>query len=739
MTRPWPPGLPLITDVPTTGYPKPGAPLRAFAVQFRIDLDALGSVQDFDSSLRAVLDRHVEPYRQEGQATLVVFPETIGLLSLLAGPLGTHLASVMPQMGPPDPGQPGAQLLGVIGAASAQMLAADADASPGLADPRKAIFLAAANQLGKAFCEQFSRLAYDYGIYLVAGAYMPNLAYDPVTETYSPDGTEVYNQTMLWGPRTTRQGGQPWRSNLLFTNYKIPLTDMERDLLGIDEGPATGNEAHANAGYVEVEGLKLGFATSLPAFAYGYPYGERPAGFDPWEDLEASYAAAQDAAGVDVMIQADANAGLWATLLENGAWQPLEWMSSTWRAVADPTVNFRYNITPMLTGNLLDLPYDGQSSITKRLDEGDPLLPARSYVGNRGPLGDAPAEYEVYRGDKHQFAALAPWVVPDGNQEELAQVSLGLLPGLGSPWEGKYVQTALYADLVPAPSGGATSRSAVQVIAHRGASSTHPEHTRRAYQHALDIGADGIEIDVHRTADGHVVCFHDQTVDRTTDGTGPVAAHTLAQLREMNLRDGDGWVSASDQIVTLPELLDMMCTTGRPLTLAIELKHPNAAGTGLDRAVLQVLADVGWNPADSALGNVSISLMSFNPESYFLAKEVGATAGYCALIADLSVEQITRDLGVKDKALIGQVQAALAGTLSLIDAGMVPFAGPSYDYMLEHGEALDRWIKAGTGIRVWTVDHADQVDECLRRGVTQITTNDPGLVLDYLRGQGLHG
>ncbi len=102
-------------------------------------------------------------------------------------------------------------------------------------------------------------------------------------------------------------------------------------------------------------------------------------------------AAAQDALGVDVMIQADANPGPWAAYTDpaqggTGAWQPLEWMGSTWRAVADPTVSFAYNVTPMMTGNLLDLMFDGQSSITAR---GAAAGPVPRFVGNAasGPGG----------------------------------------------------------------------------------------------------------------------------------------------------------------------------------------------------------------------------------------------------------------------------------------------------------------------------------------------------------------
>ena len=80
------------------------------------------------------------------------------------------------------------------------------------------------------------------------------------------------------------------------------------------------------------------------------------------------------------------------------------------------------------------------------------------------------------------------------------------------------------------------------VVAHRGASADRPEHTRAAYELALQEGADGVECDVRLTRDGHLVCVHDRRVDRTSSGTGLVSDMTLAQLREL---DWGAWHSTA--------------------------------------------------------------------------------------------------------------------------------------------------------------------------------------------------
>ena len=72
------------------------------------------------------------------------------------------------------------------------------------------------------------------------------------------------------------------------------------------------------------------------------------------------------------------------------------------------------------------------------------------------------------------------------------------------------------------------------IFAHRGAAGTHPENTMAAFIEAEKAGADGIELDVQLTKDGEVVVIHDETVDRTTDGSGWVKDITYRELRRLN-------------------------------------------------------------------------------------------------------------------------------------------------------------------------------------------------------------
>ena len=98
----------------------------------------------------------------------------------------------------------------------------------------------------------------------------------------------------------------------------------------------------------------------------------------------------------------------------------------------------------------------------------------------------------------------------------------------------------------------------VAVCAHRGASGTHPENTLAAFRHAVALGCEMVEFDVWQTADGACVILHDATVDRTTDGAGPVAGLTLDELKRLDagVKTGPGFVG--EPIPSLDELLDIL-------------------------------------------------------------------------------------------------------------------------------------------------------------------------------------
>ncbi len=96
------------------------------------------------------------------------------------------------------------------------------------------------------------------------------------------------------------------------------------------------------------------------------------------------------------------------------------------------------------------------------------------------------------------------------------------------------------------------------IIAHRGASASHPENTIVALREALRLRVQAVEFDVHCTKDRQLVLMHDSTVDRTTDGTGKVSSFTLAEIRQLDAGSWKGAQFAGQRIPTLGETLKIM-------------------------------------------------------------------------------------------------------------------------------------------------------------------------------------
>lgn len=121
-------------------------------------------------------------------------------------------------------------------------------------------------------------------------------------------------------------------------------------------------------------------------------------------------------------------------------------------------------------------------------------------------------------------------------------------------------------------------------IAHRGARGYEPENTLKSFQKALDLHADGIELDVHLSSDGHLIVIHDETIDRTTNGKGYINTFTLAELKTFLIDD-------QYEIPTLKEVFDLV---NKKCLINIELK---GLGTADKVAALieEYIADQNWN------------------------------------------------------------------------------------------------------------------------------------------------
>jgi glycerophosphoryl diester phosphodiesterase len=112
-------------------------------------------------------------------------------------------------------------------------------------------------------------------------------------------------------------------------------------------------------------------------------------------------------------------------------------------------------------------------------------------------------------------------------------------------------------------------------IAHRGASGRAPENTHAAFAAALALGAEAIELDCQLSADGELVVIHDETLDRTTDGRGPVGDRTAAELARL---DAGSWFGPEYRDERIPRLADVLAQVRDRVTLNVEIKSARDLG-----------------------------------------------------------------------------------------------------------------------------------------------------------------
>ncbi len=274
------------------------------------------------------------------------------------------------------------------------------------------------------------------------------------------------------------------------------------------------------------------------------------------------------------------------------------------------------------------------------------------------------------------------------------------------------------------------------MFAHRGSSAARPEHTLAAYRLALEEGADGLECDVRLTRDGHPVCIHDGRLERTSNGRGRVSAATLADLRRLDFASWhpgptryDGGTTAGPYnghtvaraygrsyrhdpgdrgVVTLDELVGLVCDAGRPVRLLIETKHPSRYGGVLEGRVVEVLRRHRLVPLDPD-GPVRLTMMSFSPTAVRRVRQLvpGMPTGF---LFELGLPALRR----------GRVPYG---------AGIV---GPSISVIRSYPGLVRRAHARGRAVYVWTVNEPTDVTLVCDLGVDGIITDRPADVLDHL-------
>jgi glycerophosphoryl diester phosphodiesterase len=213
-----------------------------------------------------------------------------------------------------------------------------------------------------------------------------------------------------------------------------------------------------------------------------------------------------------------------------------------------------------------------------------------------------------------------------------------------------------------------------------------PENTLAGFRHALTLGVDATECDVHLTRDGHLVVIHDTTVDRTTNGTGAVRDLTFEEIRTLDAGRGE-------QVPTLAEVLEVLDSR---LLLHVELK-----GEGVEEAAVQTVAEAGAGSA--------VVFTSFEFDRLRTVKRIDPTVRVACLLKDLP--------GDGFRAAAGLGADSVHVLYKLIDPQVVQTAHAT-----------------GLAIHTWNPDVEHEWRRVIAGGVDGVCTNRPDGLVAMLRG-----
>ncbi|RLG35063.1 glycerophosphodiester phosphodiesterase [Methanosarcinales archaeon] len=219
----------------------------------------------------------------------------------------------------------------------------------------------------------------------------------------------------------------------------------------------------------------------------------------------------------------------------------------------------------------------------------------------------------------------------------------------------------------------------MKIIAHRGARASEPENTVRAMNKAFECGADAVEVDLRFTCDHKLVVIHDDTLERTTNGTGKVSDMTIEQLRALDAGKGE-------RIPELSEALSVAKRYSRPLV--IELKEE-----GMEWQVLEEVTEAG-------LGD-KVTISSFIHTSLRNLKEKAPEIKTGVIIASVPVNPVRLVQDAKADVIFAKYSRI---TREFIDACV------GYE---------------GIEVYLWTVNTIDDLNNAISYGVDGVVTDNP--------------
>ena len=234
------------------------------------------------------------------------------------------------------------------------------------------------------------------------------------------------------------------------------------------------------------------------------------------------------------------------------------------------------------------------------------------------------------------------------------------------------------------------------VYGHRGAKAYAPMNTLPAFELAAKQGAHGVELDVHRSKDGHPVIVHDFTVDETTNGEGRVQQMTLAELKAL---DAGSWYSAEFAGVQIPTLDEVFEAVGRQLFVNVEIKSESAATDGVEQVVADCIRRHNMTQR--------VLVSSFNPLALQRLR---------ALMPEVP-------LGY----LVPNYHPMLPDTM-----GDTPYEAYHPHYTTISADMIAAEHAAGRVLNTWTLNDPQRAAELVQMGLDGVVTDNPDTVLAAL-------
>ncbi len=246
----------------------------------------------------------------------------------------------------------------------------------------------------------------------------------------------------------------------------------------------------------------------------------------------------------------------------------------------------------------------------------------------------------------------------------------------------------------------------MKVYAHRGYSGKYPENTMLAFRKAVEeAGTDGVEMDVQLSRDGEVVIIHDETLDRTTNGSGHVGDYTLAELKKLDATKTFAGQFDKQEIPTFEEFCDWL--KGAGILANVELKNSVVYYPELEKKCIDIIRKYGVEK--------QIIFSSFNHSALFQVKK---------LAPEFPVGALVENAGLAYAGFYGKQNG---------------FQYYHPDFCLLSAEAVRECKENGVGINVWTVNDLKSFEKLVEWDVDGVITNFPRVLHDWLKLQGKNG